>query len=79
MEAAWSHERNYEDFKSRLTVFLDKCHYLRYKPAELWDQEGDIRRQELIEHAKNTKGGMPPEVYEETMEILNPISILLKR
>jgi len=72
-EVAW-HDgaRDYADFKSRLSVFLDSYHSLNLKPAELWDPQGETRKQELVEYMSRANAGMPEEVRRETMENYKP-------
>ncbi|MDR1116948.1 MAG: beta-N-acetylhexosaminidase [Oscillospiraceae bacterium] len=71
-EVTWSHVKNYEDFKARLTEFLEKHHSLYMRPSKFWDPEGDIRREEM-EYSVSTETIItPPEVHRETMDNFKP-------
>ncbi|MDR1116947.1 MAG: beta-N-acetylhexosaminidase [Oscillospiraceae bacterium] len=72
-EVGWSREcKDYEDFKARLTEFIKNHHSLNVKPADMWDPEGESRKQELIAYMSGASKAVPPEIREETMSNYTP-------
>ena len=73
-EISWSQERDYQDFKARLSKFMDKCHPdgLNYTPQEEWNPTGAVRQQETLAYLETINKAMSPEVYKETAEAANP-------
>jgi len=67
-EAAWTRERDYQDFMKRLQVLLRELDRkgIVYTTEDWWDPKGKARREEALSYMEKMFSGMDASVQQET-------------